>query len=67
MDVRPGRRIRESALVASLTVLTFLLSPLLVVAGTVLYIACVVRLNQIVFGEGAEMLRVWASRAGEER
>jgi hypothetical protein len=63
MDVKPGPRIRESAIVASLTVLTLLLSPLLVIGGTVLYVASVVRLNQIVFGECAKMLRVWVSGA----
>jgi hypothetical protein len=65
MDLKPDGRIRESAMIATLTVLTLLLLPLLVVAGTVLYVASVVRLNVIVFGECGRALGAWASRAGD--
>jgi hypothetical protein len=65
MDLKLDRRMRESAMIATLTVLTVLLLPLLVIVGTVLYVASVVRLNVIVFGECAQALRAWASGNGD--
>ena len=56
MDRRSHSRGREYAMVATLTLLTLLFLPLLVVAGTLYYAASVVVLNLIVFGESAKLV-----------
>ncbi len=60
MTHQPHRRARDSGMVAMLTLLTVLLLPLLAIAGTALYVASLVRLNVIVFGECGKVLREWA-------
>ncbi len=60
MAPQPQRHARDSAMVAMLTLLTLFLLPLLVIAGTALYVASLVRLNVIVFGECGKVLRQWA-------